>query len=283
MYIKECRWCEMVIEVEKQPLFALHVANCKANPSYQEKIEHLSLLHKGKLKSERFILNKICPKCSTPFVVTATESEIRRNKVKNYCSRACGNSRVCNEDTKQKIRETLMTGGKRYQPTKRGRKRTPKEGVKNYNFICQLCGEVGTEKRYTKNRKYHKECWLGVSGGVKPGSSRGKSGWYKGYWCDSSYELAFIYYCLSNEIEVTRNKKGFLYEYQNKERLYYPDFITSEGYIEIKNYHSELTDAKIAQFPHPIVIYYKEDMYIFLDFIHIMEGKDFIKLYENIE
>jgi hypothetical protein len=60
-----------------------------------------------------------------------------------------------------------------------------------FEFICQKCGDIGKTSKYNKGQKYHKECWLSISGGLKEGTSRGKSGWYKGYWCDSSYELAF--------------------------------------------------------------------------------------------
>ena len=36
MYIKECKWCNKKIEVEKQCLFALHVCNCDLNPNKKD-------------------------------------------------------------------------------------------------------------------------------------------------------------------------------------------------------------------------------------------------------
>jgi len=37
-------------------------------------------------------------------------------------------------------------------------------------------------------------------GGKRIGSGRGKSGWYKGYWCDSSWELAYVIYNIDHDV-----------------------------------------------------------------------------------
>jgi hypothetical protein len=146
---------------------------------------------------------------------------------------------------------------------------------------CLYCGE-GIEHKITKKRKYHQKCWLKCSGGIKKGSSRGKCGWYKGYWCDSSYELAWIIYQLEHNVKFERNLIGFDYIYDGQTRKYYPDFILTNGtYIEIKNYHSELTEAKLKYFPHKIKILYKEDMKKeILPYVIGFYGKNFIELYE---
>jgi hypothetical protein len=47
MYKKECKWCNELIEVEKQPLFALHIANCKFNPNLEIRRQKASLKLKG--------------------------------------------------------------------------------------------------------------------------------------------------------------------------------------------------------------------------------------------
>ena len=64
---------------------------------------------------------------------------------------------------------------------------------------------------------------------------RAKYGYYKGIRCDSSYELAFVLYCIHNDIEFFRNRKGFPYSINNENHKYYPDFIVNGTYIEIKN------------------------------------------------
>ena len=45
-----------------------------------------------------------------------------------------------------------------------------------------------------------------LSGGLRHGSGRGKKGWYKGYWCDSTWELAWVIYQLDNGKVPVRNK-----------------------------------------------------------------------------
>jgi hypothetical protein len=148
---------------------------------------------------------------------------------------------------------------------------------------CLYCSEDIIHKD-NQIRKYHKECWLKCSGGVKRGSSRGKCGWYKSYWCDSSYELAWVIYNLDNNIIFSRNKIGFDYVYEGENHKYYPDFILDDGnYIEIKNFSSELTDAKLKHFPHEIQILYKWDIKKeILPYVINKYGKDFIKLYEKV-
>lgn len=47
-------------------------------------------------------------------------------------------------------------------------------------------------------------------GGYNPGSGRGKKGWYKGFFCDSSWGLAYIIYCLDHNIDIKRNMEKIL-------------------------------------------------------------------------
>ena len=37
-------------------------------------------------------------------------------------------------------------------------------------------------------------------GGYRKGSGRRKKGWYKGFWCDSSWELAWVIYQIEHDI-----------------------------------------------------------------------------------
>ena len=90
-------------------------------------------------------------------------------------------------------------------------------------------------------------------------------------------------YCLENKKKIERNKEGFDYIYENRNRKFYPDFIVDGEYVEIKNYMSELTDAKISQFPYNITIYYKDTIRPFLEYTINKYGKDFIKLYKETE
>jgi len=122
---------------------------------------------------------------------------------------------------------------------------------------------------------------LSKCGGYKYGSGRGKKGWYKGYWCDSSWELAWVIYNIDHEITFERNKQGFEYEYNNKKYKYYPDFIIGDTYYEIKGYVNEKTKYKLSNFPNKLIVLYKDDMKKYLDYVKQKYGNDFIKLYEK--
>jgi hypothetical protein len=120
-------------------------------------------------------------------------------------------------------------------------------------------------------------------GGYKYGSGRGKSGTYKGYKCDSSYELAWVIYHLENNIAFERNSERFPYEYKSETHDYIPDFIVGGIYYELKGYMTDEVTAKIKQFPHPINLWFKKDMKHIFDYVESKYGKNFIKLYEDRE
>lgn len=124
-----------------------------------------------------------------------------------------------------------------------------------------------------------------LSGGIRRGSGRGKKGWYKGYWCDSSWELAWVIYNLDHNIKFLRNNVGFEYVFKNKKRKYYPDFKILDTYYEIKGRKNfdklnEINKEKIGQFKYNLVILYENDMKQYLDYTINKYGKNFVKLYE---
>lgn len=66
---------------------------------------------------------------------------------------------------------------------------------------------------------------LAKNGGYRHGSGHGKHGVYKGYQCDSSWELAYVIYNLEHDIKFERNRDRFLYNLNGKSHYYTPDFI----------------------------------------------------------
>lgn len=124
---------------------------------------------------------------------------------------------------------------------------------------------------------------IAENGGYRKGSGRGKSGWYKNYWCDSTWELAWIIYQLDHNIKFERNKKGFTYEFENKSYKYYPDFILEDKtYIEIKGYLDNKNKEKINQFPHSLKIIMKEEIKKYLKYATDKYGNDLTVLYTNV-
>lgn len=116
-------------------------------------------------------------------------------------------------------------------------------------------------------------------GGYVRGSGRGKKGWYKGFFCDSSWELAYVIFCLENNIEINRNTEKRQYVWQGIVKNYIPDFVVEGVLTEIKGYKTEQWLAKLEANPDVKVLYEKELTPI-LDYVKQKYGKDFIKLYE---
>lgn len=102
------------------------------------------------------------------------------------------------------------------------------------------------------------------AGGLRQGSGRGKKGWYKGIYCDSTYELAYVAYNIDHGVVFNRCPKTVCYEYQykNQSHKYYPDFMLEDGsLVEVKGYHNEVVDLKIASVTdRPINVLYEKDL-----------------------
>jgi len=100
-------------------------------------------------------------------------------------------------------------------------------------------------------------------------------GWYKGYWCDSSWELAFIIWHLDHNIEITRNTKVFPYPWRRGVKYYQPDFIIGGTYYEVKGVLDYRSKRKAESFPYPLVIVGGREMKPFLEYARLMYGDDF--------
>lgn len=207
---------------------------------------------------------KQCPKC-----------KIQHNKPGTFCSRGCANSRLFTDEAKEKKR--LAQLGRKY-PNRAG----ILKGKKPERWTiseCMYC-KIGIEHSKLYPRKYHKECWRKVAGGYRIGSGVGKSGWYKGVWCDSSYELAWVIYQLDHNRSFMRNKQGFEYVWNNKTHKYFPDFSQNGIMIEIKGFVNNQTKEKLKSVPDLIVLF-REDLESEFIYVETKYGKDFIRLYEN--
>lgn len=81
-------------------------------------------------------------------------------------------------------------------------------------------------------------------------TSRFYTGYYKGVYCASSYELIFLLYCEEHHIKVERCKYTFKYKYKRKNKIYVPDFYLPESntIVELKGrggyYNAEVVRRK---------------------------------------
>jgi hypothetical protein len=120
-------------------------------------------------------------------------------------------------------------------------------------------------------------------GGYRRNSGRGKQGYYKSIFFQSSYELAWIIYAIDKKIKFERNNKGFEYTFKGDTKKFYPDFYIEkdDSYIEVKGYFTQQTQEKIKQFPKKLVVINSEKIKPFLEYAITKFGKDFAKQFSR--
>jgi hypothetical protein len=213
---------------------------------------------------------KECPRCST-----------EHNKPGIYCCRSCANVRNHNEDTKKKIGNSVKL-----------------RGIKNnhnQNKITLICTNCKSEYQVwpcdVNRRKYCSRncCNLDPNkkvgpGGYRPGSGRSKSGYYKGIYCGSTYELCWAIWALDNGVKFTRFS-GILDDGETK---YIPDFLLDDGktIIELKGYeHTDAVDVKTKlaeRLGYTVEILRKTDLKEMFDHVYEKYGtKEYHRLYDD--
>lgn len=202
---------------------------------------------------------KSCPKCST-----------EHNKPGTFCSRACANSRgPRTEDFKNKVRAYLRENRVGFLKESQH----PNDYAKNPRR-CEVCSTAMPKYRGVGNntpKTCSKVCAStlrsatlrrvlpGKCGGKRHGSGRGKQGYYQGIWCDSTYELAYLIYCLDHGIAIKRYSGYFEYEdTQGVRRKYYPDFEVNGEIVEIKGYVTDNVLRKVESVDRPIRLLTKD-------------------------
>lgn len=191
---------------------------------------------------------------------------------------------------KQHLKACDGRGPRRRRERKKGRKHseeTKKKISESLRKSPKNTGRGKTQERELERRRKISEAMKQNGGGYRKGSGRGKSGWYKGYWCDSTWELAFVIYHLDHKIPFKRNLEAFDYEFEGKQHKYYPDFIYEDGtYIEIKGRRefSKLdtkTQTKISNFPYKLNLFLEKEMENMIFYCEKFYGKNFRNLYDG--
>lgn len=276
-----CPYCNEPFETARE--LGYHKRMCTKRPDYAYQLSRKKYggkvstgSKKGVQRKLRYTYNLVCEKCGKPFTACLTESEFNK-KTKYFCSRKCANSRVRTMELRKQLSQKMRT-----QPDKFCIKCGIKLGKCNKSGYCSVCIHKSEKYRHLLSVAIRNS---GRSGGYRKGSGYGKCGWYKGYYCDSSWELAFVIYNLEHHLEFQRNHRAFEYLYKGQRHLYIPDFIQNGKYIEIKGYKTHQWEAKMEQFPNKdlLVVLYKDDMQPYLDYTISKYGNDFTRLYEQRE
>jgi len=118
---------------------------------------------------------------------------------------------------------------------------------------CVICGKEFEVERIKYRKSQRKTCsnhccqllqyktrklkGSDMGGGYRlKGHRKSYSGYYKGIWCDSTYELAYLIYCLDHNIDIKRCNEVFEYELNGEKHTYHPDFVVEGIITEIKGY-----------------------------------------------
>ena len=126
-------------------------------------------------------------------------------------------------------------------------------------------GAVWTGRKHSAETK--RKIALSMAGNTS--GNRSKKGHYKGVYCGSSYELAYVIYNIDHNIPFTRCERYYEYLYNGEPHLYFPDFELPDGtIIEVKGYHTELVDIKTAAVKdRQIKVLYKKDLLPYITYV----------------
>lgn len=224
---------------------------------------------------------KICPKCNTT-----------HDKKGVFCCRSCSNSRMWSEEDKLRksisaknsikvLNNNKRMGTERVIGNIHKRQKDPDNWETSF---CIVCNKEFLKLKKNKRKTCSSKCAKQIRGGLRKNSGVSKSGWYKGFWLNSTYEIAYVYFHMKKEIPIKRCNDFYKYKdpKSGQIRKYYPDFIVNNQIIEIKGYHTHLVDIKAATCNAKIL--YKDDLQHIFDFVEKDSGikiKDLYKLYEK--
>lgn len=234
-------------------------------------------------KKRRDSYDKNPKKCKNCELIIPFE---KKNDNENYCSIRCSAFYTQKDGGRQwteKAKQKMSTWAKQYAHKPNPKNRIKKECEtckKEFEVIPSLkdrnCCSRQCKNEWIKKTDYLKNKGLG---GYRINSGTSKRGWYKGYFCGSSWELAWVIYNLEHDIQFKRNTDSFEYTYNGTIKKYYPDFKIDDVYIEIKGYHSKQFDAKQLQFPHKLKVFHKLELKEILKYVKDKYGKNFTYLY----
>lgn len=216
---------------------------------------------------------KLCPKskCET----------LHTNKGR-FCSKKCANSRGPWSDDHKQLLSLLA----KQKPTGFAKERLGGKHMLNKHYseietrFCLTCFQPFVVLKSSNNVTCSPPCQN--HGGLRKGAGRGKHGWYKGLWLDSTYELAYVIYCLDHDQTVIRNKRFWYYidPLDGKTKKYYPDFLVNGKLVEIKGIINSLTQIKANAVTEPLLILTKKELQPIFQYVENKIGLKIGKLYQ---
>lgn len=258
-----CKFCEKSF-TSKQMLGG-HSKWCKKNPSY---IDNLQQLADARELAKTNLAHSIQVECATcGKILSKTGLNFHLWRVHGEGKQHNPNKGFEGDDRKAwnkgLTKETSSSVSKGAQSLS--------ENIKSGKSQSGFKGK--THKLETRQK-------IASKAGYRPGSGRGKQGWCRGIWCDSTWEAAWVVWAFDNGVQFSKNKRMFKYHWENKERKYLPDFELSDCFIEIKGWILPQDHAKWqSNLDKPLKILTKQEMKPILEWAYEKYGKDLTKLY----
>lgn len=274
-----CKYCGK--EFNSHQSLGAHIIICDKNPN-SHKFDFINR-RKTKLELENPLEEHklYCKVCNSLYTVVLRRNQFLTGNYKVTCSRRCASiltARNTNKSEKNsKIANTLSL---KSQKTK----------------ICCYCGKEYNSHDRGKSKFCSDDCRkkfnsekLSISakkrelGGYNPNSiKKHHHGTYKGIRCDSSWELAYLVYCIEHDINIKRCNETRFYTIDGIKHKYFPDFVVNDKIIEIKGYLGKEAKEKSIQNPDIIVIT-RDEMKKFLEYTKNKYGINFWNvLYDKI-
>lgn len=284
--IKEhiCKHCGQAFDKGTQ--LGAHVLSCKLNPkNIYYKSKRINSIKNKNYKNDYEL---ICPICGKTYILNLTLNDFKSKKYRKTCSKTCANKLAILNCDNNKRKNKISNSVKSYNKNKNINKKI---------FTCEYCGKLYSKSKDWKSNKYCCEDCLKINkhnklsqaaiknklGGLNSNTTHKnyKRGYYKGIWCDSSWELAFVVYHLDNNIKIERNYNYKEYTFNNNIYKFYPDFIVDGKLYEIKGFITPKNKAKIEQI-NDVKFIFRNDIKFYLNYAIEKYGSNFCDiLYEK--
>lgn len=104
-----------------------------------------------------------------------------------------------------------------------------KQEERYLKYIEKLKKSTSSPKSREARANMSKARAEGIASGSIQSRCYGKSGWHKGFYCRSSYEMKFVDMCEEYNIPIESCKITIPYEFEGNTKHYIPDFVSHEN------------------------------------------------------
>ena len=269
-----CKYCSK--EFETSVKLGGHVSRCSMNPNSKQVYKKVG--QKNAEHAQINIYDIQCPVCGKYKQIRMSLNTYIKSKYTKTCSNECAHKLTIQNTDIEKRNKNISNGVKKYVQTH----------ITTTYKKCRYCGKIFIKQERGKSDYCSVECMKSARfeklshaakkrefGGYHENSiKKYHHGNYKGIHYDSSWELAYIIYCLDHNIDIKRCDIVRYYEINGVRKRYFPDFIVNNEIIEIKGFYNNVSKIKAEQNPD-IKILLENDMKIYIDYAISIYGKEF--------